>query len=538
MTNDIEVSPQENGEQQHTIPILEPFWVEDGGLNMAFPQIMQVEETFQSAMELRADELEASPETSFDLAHVPRFNRRAYDQHFDDPVDAMVWAAVHIVAHDPDISSRQRRVFELTFQASGRLASSREFSNLLADDVVATSHVYNAFHQNAQGLTAEVEGVTHTDPEARYLFFKLIAGTNKDMSRGDVTTSREVFTSMLVARDYQNAQSIASDLYKDFKDGSFDAYIAEDLCRYVLTQAEGSITDRSLRRIKEQITFLMKCIPELSTNEVSDLLLKTQSSWPTELRLAFGTVKQKLGAEYVASKQGTLRAMRGKYLPLNDHDDLQTFQEAFQKFTHEQLMMQAQAMNQAAAKSPAKRADPLHMIPKAEIMRARVAQKKRGKQQSEESNLRDAETNSEKLTLVCVDEDTGEIFDSESPEFTKLKNKYLERYNRNPKLIEDIKTILDYMKGFDFSKGPIRGVKHYENYVKVAGQNVKVWGFKPLDAAGLSTSTVEAKGIRVFFCRPAGAEGKLAIIKIVDRDQAVRYQRNALANNSSASSSS
>lgn len=352
--------------------------------------------------------------------------------------------------------------------------------NSWTSDLLRGTRVRTAYDQASDQMQDFSDSLAAGTLDDQYRVLKIVGDTEElQDEEGGAAAQTDFLLAAAMYAHRTGTPDIASVLTERLQTGTYDQYVARDLLQFV----SGGLPEqfRLLQPLTQAYRLIRKVTRDKEDAEVIHELAYSVNEWTPEMLLPVRRAKENmLLAAAMASRWAVHTTEKaGLTIP---HDQGQAFKREMQNFT------EAQNPGVAAAR---------RLIQQYTVPDPRFQEKPR-QQTSVQETVPTQEVIIPQRRLVVIAPD-GTEHERGSERFNRMLTSNI-TIDRGSRLGEAVETILDFMSTkLDFSQGLPNGVKKYDDMVTEDGRLVPVYGFKPKDASGLSTSSKQKVDIRILF---------------------------------------
>jgi hypothetical protein len=448
-------------------------------------------------------------------SNISRADRRVEtSENLRTSANNVIAAAVKIVLSEQAIDNEQKFIedlFKSKFSDEEYLEDGTHIEDFTAA-VQIMLHQYRSLRVLSDQINEVLDKEIDDDPIQKHELMKLLAkqyyhNASVSLEEREVLALQGIAAILMAdgnANYFKNSESLINQR-------AFDEFIAHEILEASISEEApmDSLAEKQVEHFRNLIN-LVKHTSDLTEPEVVSVLSKREAInlWPEICKTLLQSQKEKLLNQLKFNSSKQLIELKKEMLVLNG--SVESFTQAWERY-----------MITVARQFPNINA---HRKEKSKRQRIASQRKKVIGRSGKTAVTESLETarSPEVRNLVYIDSN-GNEFAPGSQEYQDLISAYLKTHPGMAGLDEDVANILEHLKRLDFSQGPIRGVKKYVNSVKRGESRYEnLFALKPTDAVGMSTSSKQAKKIRVLFVLE---NGSLGILGIVDRDEVTRFEK-------------
>ena len=301
-------------------------------------------------------------------------------------------------------------------------------------------------------------------------------------------------------------------------EGRYDRLIARDVLDFIAT---GPQLTNGLAKIGQLVQFFSATLPRNFVGDrqayVHERMLAALAAWPADQQRGLQEVRLSL-AQHLDATGHRSAAFVQENLAAASPDPEATFRK--------ELGLTLSAMARVARPGT---------YSKATLMKVRADRKRAKKAPAAQPEQPAEEPETEYFVPWAILRLKGdgmghveEVSEDNAP-LDSVHGEYLKKYGYQPgSLMDDAaRQVLDNLPKLDFSTGHIPGVKRLVGQVRprdTADAGWPLFEYKPMEAAGTSSSAQRAKKLRVLFAMLE--DHRLGVIAMLERDDMLNYLRN------------
>ncbi len=480
-----------------------------------FPAVGSLEtlaQNFDEQAEADRSDIVEVLETKFGMAPQTRPQRRKFMEDYGKAFTNVIFAVSALASREETDEARVARCVEVAtpYYADGPNAEHGPY--VLGRDAARHARFRHDLREQALDTEGRLQGFLQQGPEAEYRMLEVFADAGvRDWSQADLTTPSESLSFLVAeATQEQRVDNPVLGLVDKLKQGSYDRFVARRLIDFAANHPNWE--DSRVARISELVAFHARIVPDMPEPDRITQLTETTEAWPGDVRTAFKLGKQALGEVAISSVQFAEKTL--DKLGLNrPTDSNEALEEAIAK------LAQLEQRNQVVL--------PGQQSTRAQVMRAKADFKRARRQRQSEAlppSLDSDEAVIQEPKEVIFMDASGNRYGIGSEEFDKaVIGEYFNNGVRPEELEKDVSTIIDYLRGIDFSR-TVRGVEKCKWQMDTANGKRKTFELKVSEAPGLSTQTDQAKKIRVFFSMPEKGSNEVLVHAIRDKDDVAKFE--------------
>jgi hypothetical protein len=454
---------------------------------------------------------------SVDIIQRPnRAIKRKLTPELEDITPQVFGAAARLLVDlDPSIN-RAEAAITLFQPHVSKTQEGQKLSHFWAGYAVQFAHIYESLQFNAMTLTDEIAHLTEANSASQYDLLRLMVTIGeKEVINGDETDllPEEIYALLLHYEEQsRGTHNLPRQLSERLEAGEFSPFIATDLLSF-MARTDAELDNSRHKKLRSMWELTKFCAPEVPEAVLIDRMSQAIEYWPAECQNLIRTTQNLF--------EGLLQAQSNMASPLTD--DL-GFNEKL-SVTHADFLASMEDLKTAFARNGQMLARPTkHQIVQANIARKRPSHMS-NPEPVEQPQVESAQAVTPRSLYVLRTGGRGGIpAEDRAPKAViEIVDEYIKKHKGVPSLESDVEAILDYVTRIDLSGGRVKGLRKYGASLMVGSERQDIYGFKPVDAVGLSTSSAIAKKIRVLM---VFREDTVGIVALDDRDAVTKIERN------------